>query len=359
MRPDQILYVAGGLPIPPEWGGMGGVYRPPDPRDRSVLSDPTVALGVHNQIESADLIAAIGAPVYNQGRYPACSAAGTCGLQSVDEAVNGGAWRLYDWLQVYHENGGNDRDGIDPQAVLKDARDNGLPLTGTGVREKIVTGYAFVPQVPATFPQVVTACLATGLPVGIAMLLPSPFGYNSGTARTQGYHWMCAVASDPIWATCLNSWGDGWPGDAPRPGLCRVRWDYLTADNLQNGLCFAFTTQRAQGPPPPPPPAVLSVTGLSPTVAAPGQVVTVTGSGFSQAGLRVNWSGLSLQFTVRSDTEMGVVAPTMPGTSNIVVTAGANGVFGPSLTVQGNAPPPPPNITTVTVTGQNLAVKTG
>jgi uncharacterized protein YkwD len=345
MRPDQIQYIAGGLPIPPEWGGMGGLYRPPDPRDRSVLSNPRVVAALDQGVKAADLIAAIGSPIYNQGPTPACASAGTCGLQSIDESVNGAGWKLYDWLQVYHENGGNDRDGIDPQAVLKDAVNNGLPLASGGAREKIISSYAFVPQVASTFQQTVTACIAAGLPVGLALLLPSPFGWNSGTARTQGYHWMCGVGSDPTWATCVNSWGDSWPSDgAPRPGLCRIPWSYLLADNLQNGLCFAFTTQRS-GNVTPPPPVLLTVTGVTPAVAAPGQVVSVTGSGFNQAGLRAIWGGLSLQFMFRSDRELGVVTPTMPGTFNIMVSAGTTTVVGPALTVQANVDPPPPNPT--------------
>lgn len=344
MRPDQITYIAGGLPIPLDWGGLGGVYRPPDPRDRSVLSDPKVLAGLRAQVQAADLIAAIGSPLYNQGQYPACASAGTCGIQSIDEAANGQGWKLYDWLSVYHENGGNDRDGIDPQRVLADAMNNGLPLAQGGAREKIIESYAFVPQVASTFPQIVTACIAAGYPVGIAMLLPSPFGYNSGTARTQGYHWMAGVASDPTWASCVNSWGDRWPGDGPRPGLCRIPWSYLTADNLQNGLCFAFTTKRAGSVNPPPPPPLLTVTSVQPNVAAPGQMVTVSGTGFqsaSRSGFSITWGTYNLQYSLRSDTELGVLAPPVPGTYSLVLTVGGNGVFGPALTVQGNAPPPP------------------
>lgn len=254
MRPELIQYLAGKPPPDPSWGGLGGVYRPPEPGDIPLQTLPNVALWMTAGASSGDLTQYLGQP-YNQGSSPACGAAGTCSIQSLDESIANGRWPIYNWQTLYIENGGNGTDGVDPNRVMTDVIMNGIPLAGANVREKIIVSFAVAPRVPGQFRQALLAALQAGQPCGVALLLPTVFGWNSSTTETQGYHWMALAAGDLQNAVFFNTWGSGWPMDgAPKPGLCRLRWDYLEQNNMQGGFCYALAPLRGGVPVPPPVP---------------------------------------------------------------------------------------------------------
>lgn len=272
---DQQTFLSQQAPAHPDWGGTGAVYRPPDPEDRSMLLLPGIAQGVHAGVSAASLLQYVTGPSYNQGPTSACVAASSAGVGSIDAAMNGQAWPEFSWQTLYAENGGTGQNGVDSQAVLKDIIANGLPKAD-GTRVKELATYLWAPQTPGLFRQTLLAALAAGHVCTLALLLPSQFGWNSAGARTQGYHQVVLAAGDPTWAIILNSWGDQWPSDgAPRGGLGRIPWNYIEADNLQNGYAFAYLTTRLQiGPAPPlPPPGPVPLPPVPPPTPTPAGII--------------------------------------------------------------------------------------
>ncbi len=254
---QRLPFLRSLVPPEPSWRGTGAIRLTRDWRDRSLLALPHVAAQLAAGVPESDtgLLAKIGSPLYNQNGLEACVAYSTCAVASLDLVRQGLAWGLFDAAALYAENGGDGREGVDPRRVLKDVVENGFPRS-TGLRARLVDAYAFAPQVPGAFRQALKAALAAGQPCVVAMLLPSPFGYESGMTPTAAYHQVCAVAYEPEWLWVLNSWGDDWP-EPGAPGLGRVKWDFLEGHELQAGYCYAYTTTAAAAvisPPVLPPP---------------------------------------------------------------------------------------------------------
>jgi len=248
LTPDSTEFLANLEPAPAHWGGTGALRLTPDPRDYRITQIPRVAAQLAaGAPASADLTRFIGSPIYNQGAEGACVAFSTAGLCSLDTDEERGGWQVYDAERLYREAGGTGANGVDSRLVLSNCVNLGTPKPD-GTRVKIVGSYAFVTQTPGTFREEIKASIAAGQPVVIAVLLPSDFGWQSGHgSRTSGYHQLCCVGYDEAYLTVLNSWGPGF-GDK---GVGSIAWDYLEADNLQNGYCFAYTTTALVLPPVP------------------------------------------------------------------------------------------------------------
>jgi hypothetical protein len=246
--PAQLAHLASLPPAPAHWGGRGARPVVPGKADLSVHRLPGVASVLAFGVpDTASLLPSLIGPSYQQGSYQACVAAATAGAASVDTALSGNRWDVFDWLTMYREAGGNGGNGVDPRLVLESVVERGAPLL-SGAREKTIGSYTFAQQTPGVFREQVKACIAAGYPVVMACLLPMPFGWNSGSAATQGYHALMGCGFDPEFLLVRNSWGDAWPGDAPAgtpAGVGRLRWDYLESDDLQHQLCFCYVTTRA------------------------------------------------------------------------------------------------------------------
>ncbi len=232
MTDSLIRYQSGLAPVPPHWLGTGSLRLHPDPRDFALRDHPAIAGMLAAGVpETADLTRWVTGQPYNQGNTGACVAASTCGLCSIDTQHNQGSWDVFNWLSLYREAGGTGQNGVDSRLVLQLCHDRGTPLLASGT-EKVVASYAFVTQQPGPFREEIKACIASGQPAVIALLLPSDFGWQSGHGpATSGYHQVCAVGYDREYVTILNSWGPGFG----RNGLGSILWDYLEADGLQHG----------------------------------------------------------------------------------------------------------------------------
>jgi hypothetical protein len=356
MSPEQIAYLKTLADPEPHWGGMGALPLPPDNRDYDIRSIPQVAdvlaIGVPDTIDFSRF--ATG-PLYNQGAEPSCVAFSTCGLCSLDEVEAGQAWDVFSGHTLYIEAGGDGHNGVDTRRVLEIVCTTGVP--GNSGPRKVVGSYAFVPGQPGIFRQSIKAAVAAGQFCTLALLLPAPFQWNSGNAPTSGYHQVIVIGYDPTWAIILNSWGPGWPGDGPHPGIGRVQWDYLEADNLQHGYCYAYTTTPAKLAPPPPP-GQLTVTAYAPNPVAAGAALAINGSGFGTV-VSASWHGQSLPIhSVAVDT-ISTQAPgiAQDATDTVTVQSDGQSVTGPALTVSAESLPPPPGSLHVQVIAKRYSVR--
>jgi hypothetical protein len=253
----------------PSWGGRGCLKIIPYPGDFDIRSIPKVAARIKAGIpDSADLTHLIQGPIYNQGGEGACVAFSTAGLCSMDDVTETGKWQTMDAEQMYHSAGGTGQNGVDSRLVLQQATDNGVPILGGGGSAKLLKSYAFVPQQPGVFRDAIKAAIAAGLPVTLALLLPSDWGWQSGHgSRTSGYHQVCGVGyTADGYLICLNSWGAQWCHN----GVGSVLFDYLEADTLQNQYCYSYTvtTLDIPNPTPVPIPTPIPVPVPTPVTAA-------------------------------------------------------------------------------------------
>jgi len=386
LSPERIRFLQTLAPPEPHWGGTGALPLHPDPRDYDMRWIPEIKAALDAGVpETGDLTRWLQGPSHNQGSEPSCVAFSTCNLAAVDEVMEGGAWEIFNGHQLYVEAGGNGTNGVDTRLTLKIATEQGVP--GSSGRKKTIASYAFAPQTPGLFRDTLKAAAFAGHVCTIALLLPAPFSWNSGNAPTSAYHQVIGpVGWDATWCWIFNSWGDGWPGDAPRGGLGRVRWDFLEADGLQHSYCYAYTTTPTEikppppppppvhtratitgtatgqvdslakgsvytlasgvnvtlsqidfdlAPPPPPPPGQLSVTGYSPNPVKAGQSFLINGQGFSGGNLTVSWQGQSLVAQRSSDAQIQATAPSVASTASGAVTVRVEGqtADGPPLTV--------------------------
>ncbi len=250
----------------PDQHRTGALWLEYDPRDYRALWLP--GLAAHAAIgpeADSSLLTLVKEPRLNQGGEGACVPASTEGACQMTHSALDGSWPGYSIHQLYAEAGGTGQNGVDVRTVLKICIDQGTPLVSGG-RDSLIKSYVFVDRSPEAFQAQVEAALAAGHPVLVASLLPIPFGWNTGTTLSQSYHEYLGVgiqtdASGKKWVLILNSWGDGWPGDAPAgtpPGVGRISFDALTQQGLQNGYTYAviptMTTVTPPPPPPPPPP---------------------------------------------------------------------------------------------------------
>src|SRR6266550_5274107 len=213
---------------------MGSLPLRVDARDYDLRSHPGVAAALAaGTPDSASIMQWVTGPSENQGSSPACVAASSCNASAIDDQIENGQWEMFDWMALYREAGGDGTSGVDSRTVLQILVDKGAPLAGS--RRKLMGSYAFVPQQQGVFDETIKAAIVAGQPVTLALLLPIPFGWNSGTVASSGYHQIVIVAYDPVYWIVFNSWGDGWPGEAgsPRGGIGRVRRDYVSGNNFQ------------------------------------------------------------------------------------------------------------------------------
>lgn len=125
----------------------------------------------------------------------------------------------------------------------------------------------------------------------------------------------------------------------------------LVAGTLQTAEANANTWIAANGPVTPPPPVnpppasgAPVVTGLSPSNAAAGTRIVVSGSGFTGTGTVAFGTVASTAWSVVSDTAISVVVPSGSGSVPVVVTnTHGPSSGGPQFTYAGSVTPPPVN----------------
>ncbi len=220
------------------WGdyATGAVPHQRDPRDYRMEHIPGVAAQAEIGVPESYTLAPLVKSIYTQGTIPCCVMASIALMESIQDQIDRGAWRVYDFLEAYHSVGGNGREGVPARAALEYAQDTGLRVVGRQARHRIAS-YQFAPQEPESFVSTLKASLAANRPCVLACRLPSKFGWDSGGIRTPAYHQLCLIGYDPANAIVANSWGNGWG----RYGLGRIPWGFLLADNLQNGDTYSYT----------------------------------------------------------------------------------------------------------------------
>lgn len=324
--------------------GTGAVPLAPDERDWQMERLPGVAEQLANGGPPArhDWLLGFIDGCYNQGGTPSCVLASEAGMKSIQENIEHDRWLEFDFDEAYRALGGDGRQGVPTRESMKWLRDTGMLQLGTTRRYRIGS-YAFAPQTAERWKQTVQAAIAANQPCVVACLLPSVFGWDSNTHRTEAYHQMCAVAYDEEFLVLLNSWGKGWGKD----GLCRLRWDYLTAGSLQDRLCYAYTTIDAvdeglapvpvPAPAPAPLPEVpLAVTGyLGQMPVTSGQRLQVVGEGFGVGVLQAVFTDQPCEILERQERLLTVRLPevALPTHARLVVQREALRAEGPPLWV--------------------------
>lgn len=280
--------------------GTGAIPLEPDSRDYEMHRIPRVARKMDpglGELPSACSLQGMVGDVMQQGKLPACVAYSTAAMKAVHEMRELGRWLTFDAMTCYHDCGGDGRNGVPTRAVLQYAQDRGLPVLSSAERYRIGS-YAFAPQ--DGWVDTLKAAIAAGQPCVIATLLPEQFGWESSGQATKAYHQMLLVGYDAEHAILLNSWGKEWGRD----GFGRLRWDYLTANNFQGGLCYAYTAIDAideglaptpapePAPPPPPKPPPFQVSGYIgniqqvPAVRS-GALIQIVGDGFADGPMEM------------------------------------------------------------------------
>lgn len=238
--------------------GTGAVKKRADSRDRRMHHLRKLrAVAAAGPLPPADshLIQQIKG-TYNQGQLPACSAFAAATMKSVQDEEEHGAWDTYEALEAYHDCGGNDREGVDPRAVLELLKAKGLRIAGSESRRRIGT-YAFAPKDSAElFVHTLKASIVAGQPFIFSTHLPAEFGWDSAGAPGDPFHELTGVAFEEEWLVAKNTWGQEWGND----GLCRLRWSFLTDNNFQGGDVDAYTCVDALDDALPPIPAPVIVT---------------------------------------------------------------------------------------------------
>lgn len=361
MTQQEIEFLKTLSPTPYYYGGTGALKLHFDPKDFDLRSDPKVAAKLPTAAPpNGDILNFILGPPDNQGASPACVAFSTGNGSSIDEAAVANIWESYDCAALYIEAGGNGTNGVDTRVVLDIAVKQGIPYAGG--RRKVIGSYAFVPQQLGIWRETIKASILAGQPVTLALLLPIPFGWNSGTVRSSGYHqvivcgWM-TDAQGVEWWIVFNSWGPGWPGEAgsPKPGVGRVRCDYIEADGFQNSYAYAYGTQRVAipnptpvptpTPLPTPTPTPIIVSGYTGTALLPsvraGSAFVIQGSGFAGGNLTVQMGGQPLVANRGSDASIVCTAPAQAIVSAVQVRVEGSQADGPLLAVTPSVSPTP------------------
>ncbi|MFN8053280.1 MAG: IPT/TIG domain-containing protein [Acidimicrobiales bacterium] len=219
--------------------------------------------------------------------------------------------------------------------------------------------------------------LAAGHPVVIGMAVYNNF-FSVGTANHgfydgisgsfAGYHAITALGYDTTGLRIENSWSSRW-GDQ---GFATLSWNFVrnyVFSAIEVGA-FAPGAPADTTPTPPAPPVVKAATvaSMSPTTGpiVGGQVVTLTGTGFSTAtgvtvggvaatGLTANTAGTQLKITVPAhDAGAAPIVVTNAGGASAVTTANTYRYLAPSVTTMLPAGGTAAGGTKVTVNGANL-----
>lgn len=214
----------------------GAVKHEPDPRDYQMHRLPGVAQALATGVpDTIDLRPDIE-QLYIQGSVPCCVMASIALVKSIQDKCDRRQWNLFDFLGAYHAVGGDDHEGVPTRAALDYAQKQGLQILAGTVRHRIGS-YAFAPQDPLQFVEVLKAALAGHGPCIVACRLPEPFGWDLCGQETEAYHQMAIVGYLPGRFIVGNSWGPGWGQN----GYGTLPFEYLTSNNFQSGDCYAYT----------------------------------------------------------------------------------------------------------------------
>jgi len=384
--------------------GTGMLWKPEDPKNylMSRMADVQRQLLVGYPDRDETLTQHMQY-TYNQGASPSCVWHAISGQQTGNEHIERkGETLIFDAMGM-HLATGPANEGRYTGDMLKIAQDQGTKLANSSKKYKIGS-YAFAPKdSPQNWEATIKAAIASGHICGLALLLPSNFGWeSSGSIVPNSYHEVMIVGYRPDAFLIKNSWGSGWGQN----GFGWVPISFLTQSAYQNSYVFANTIldaiddDLAPNPPDPPhpptpvskryvvtalargsgldtlkqgvdltasgggftgnlgisavqvyddvtPPApgTLAVTGYDPATVKPGANFTIIGQGFGSGGnVFVSWRGQPLSVLSHSDTALFVTAPTTEGTAPVVVRVEAAEATGPNLTISsGTTPPDPPN----------------
>src|SRR6266852_4296709 len=117
------------------WGdyATGAVPHQRDPRDYRMEHIPGVAAQAEIGVPESYTLAPLVKSIYTQGTIPCCVMASIALMESIQDQIDRGAWRVYDFLEAYHSVGGNGRGGVPSRAAL--ARVVRLDAEGVAGRE--------------------------------------------------------------------------------------------------------------------------------------------------------------------------------------------------------------------------------
>jgi hypothetical protein len=248
------------MPDPPKFDGYstGAIYRAPDPRNylMSCIPDVQAQLAV-GYPDSDEHLKEHCAHIYDQNGTPACTTHFTAGMMTCNEHIERrGEVLVFDAMGLFNETGAPNV-GRYTGDILKRAQDVGVVRVGTTKRYRIGS-YAFAPTSSAQdWVDTMKAAVAAGHICGLALLLPSTFGWeSSGSIVPNSYHEIAVVGYRPDAFLILNSWSASWG----RGGFGWVPISFLVQSGFQNGYVFgntildAIDDDLAPNPPNPPEP---------------------------------------------------------------------------------------------------------
>jgi len=233
-------------PVPDDLTGIKP--RVPDPRDWNLAHDADVReqqrVGFPESLDNSKLLTG----TYNQGSTPSCVSHTAAGMSSGYEMQENNRWVWFDGPRM-HRDTGDVNQGRWPDQIFGVCKERGMPLANSEERYKI-EAYAFVEKGQG-WADTIKAAVAAGKFVGLAMLIPSYFSYESSGGPTQGYHEVLICGYRPNAFLIKNSWGESWGKD----GFGWIPIDYLTQANWQNGyvIAHALTDERTNPQPQPQP----------------------------------------------------------------------------------------------------------
>jgi len=229
------------MPDVPTFDGYatGLLWKPPDVRNYDM-----------SQIKSVQRMLAVGYPdsdehlkehcvhIYDQGATPSCTTHFTGGLMTVNEHIERhGETLVFDAMGLFNETGPPNQ-GRYTGDILKVTQERGILRVGTNKRYRIGS-YAFSPTTSVDiWVSTIKAAVAAGHMCGLALLLPSNFGWeSSGSILPNSYHQVGIVGYRPDAFLILNSWSSNWG----RGGFGWVPIQFLVQSGWQNSYVFSHT----------------------------------------------------------------------------------------------------------------------
>src|SRR6266536_1588075 len=229
------------MPDQPTYDGYstGALYRPPDPRNFLMSCIPDVQAQLAVGYPDTDEHLREHCPhIYDQNGTPACTTHFTAGMMTCNEHIERkGETLIFDAMGLFNETGPPNV-GRYTGDILKRAQDVGVVRVGTTKRYRIGS-YAFAPTSSVQdWVDTMKAAVAAGHICGLALLLPSNFGWeSSGSILPNSYHEVAVVGYRPDAFLILNSWSANWG----RGGFGWVPISFLVQSNWQNGYTFSHT----------------------------------------------------------------------------------------------------------------------